>query len=113
MNIASGLITFVLLTLTGITLFFSLILALNGFSERDATPAMIFYIAWLVFITLLFSVAGYFLTKFLIKKSFNAILAVILSVVVAVGVGGIIDFGGLIVSSIIASEIRNSYKKNE
>jgi drug/metabolite transporter (DMT)-like permease len=111
MNIASALITFVLLALTGIGLFFGLVLALNGFSERDATPAMIFYIAWLVFFALIFSVISFFLTKFLIKKSFNAILAVILSAVVAVGIGGVIDFGGLIVSSIIASEIRNSYIK--
>ena len=111
MNIASGIITFVLLVLTGIVMFFFLLMGLNGFSERDANPAMIFYIAWLVFFTLLFSIAGFFFTKFLIKKSFNAILAVILSVVVAVGIGGVIDFGGLIVSSIIASEVRNSYIK--
>jgi uncharacterized membrane protein YGL010W len=111
MNIASGFITFVLLVLTGIGLFFGLVLALNGFSERDATPAMIFYIAWLVFFTLLFSLAGFFFTKFLIKKSFNAILAIIISVVTASGIGAGINFGGLIVSSIIASEVRNSYIK--
>lgn len=111
MNIASGIITFVLLALTALAMFFFLLVALNGFSERDATPAMIFYIAWLVFFTLIFSVAGYFFTKFLLKKSFNAILAVTLSVILASATGAAFDFGGLIVSSIIASEIRNSYMK--
>lgn len=91
--------------------FFFLMLALNGFSERDANPAMIFFIVWCVIAAVVLGAAGFFLTKFLIGKSFNAILAVILSIIAAVGVGFVVDFGGLIVSTIIASEVRDSYRK--
>lgn len=111
MNIASAIISFVLLALTGLAMFFFLLMALNGYSERDSTPAMIFYIAWLVFFTLILSVASYFLTKFLLKKSINGILAVSLSVILAGASGGLLNFGGLVVSGIIASEVRNSYMK--
>ena len=95
----------------GFGLFFFLMLALNGFSERDANPAMIFYIGWAIVFAIIFSAGSFFLTKFLIAKSFNAILAVILSIIAAGGIGLLIDFGGLIVSSIIASEVRSSYMK--
>ncbi len=111
MKFAAGIITLILMIGIGIGFFFFLMLALNGFSERDANPAMIFYAVWTIFFAVVFGGASFFLTKFLIAKSFNAILAVILSIIAAVGIGFVIDFGGLIVSTIIASEVRNSYKK--
>ena len=86
-------------------------LALNGFSERDANPAMIFFAVWCIIVAIALGAASFFLTKFLIGKSFNAILSLILSVIAAVGVGFVVDFGGLIASTIIASEVRDSYRK--
>ena len=111
MKIISGIITFVLMFAGGIALFFFLMIALNGFSERETTPAMVFYIVWLIFFAVISAVVSFFLTKFLIAKSFNAILALILSIITASGIGLAIDFGGLIVSSVIASEIRAGYQK--
>jgi hypothetical protein len=111
MNIASGVITFILLIVVGTGAFFFLLLGLNGFSEREANPAMIFFAVWCVFFAIALGAASFFLTKFLIKKSFNGILALILSVVAAIGIGFVVDFGGLIVSTIIASEVRDSYRK--
>lgn len=111
MNIASGIITFVLLIAVGIGSFFFLLLGLNGFSERDANPALIFFAVWCVIFAFALGAASFFLTKFLIGKSFNGILALILSVVAAVGVGFVVDFGGLLASTIIASEVRDSYRK--
>ena len=46
MNIASAIIAFVLLLASAVAWFFFLMLALNGFSERDAMPAMIFFAVW-------------------------------------------------------------------
>jgi hypothetical protein len=111
MNITSGIITFVLLVASAIGWFFFLMLALNGFSERDAGAAMIFFAVWTLAVAVALAAAGFFLTKLLIAKSFNAILALVLSVIVAVAVGFVADFGGLIVSAIIASEVRESYRK--
>jgi len=111
MKMASGIISLILMLGIGIGFFFFLMLGLNGFSERDANPAMIFYIIWVIFFAFALSLGSFFLTKLLIAKSFNAILALILSVVAAVGVGFVFDFGGLLVSTIIASEVRNSYRK--
>lgn len=111
MNILSGIVTFVLLIAVGFGLFFFLLLALNGFSERDANPAMVFYIIWMIIFAIVFGVVSFFLTKFLIAKAFNAILAVVLSIITATAIGTAIDFGGLLVGTIIASEVRQSYQK--
>lgn len=109
MKIASVVFTFVLLACFGIGMFFGLILALNGFSERDAGPALIFYIAWLAFFTMVFSAGSFFLTKLLLKKSYNAILALLISICVNIGAGLIVDFLGLIAGAVLASEIRKSH----
>jgi hypothetical protein len=111
MNIASGIITFVLLAASAVGWFFFLLLALNGFSERDANPAMIFFVVWSLICAIVLGAASFFLTRFLIGKSFNGILALVLSVVAAVGIGFVVDFGGLLASTVIASEVRNSYRK--
>jgi hypothetical protein len=111
MKIAAGLTTFVLLLVCAIGWLFFLLLALNGFSERDAMPALIFLIVWALIFSIALGAGSFFLTKLLIAKSFNAILALVLSVVAALGVGFVADFGGLIVSTIIASEVRDSYRK--
>lgn len=111
MNILSGIVTLILMIVAGLGWFFFLMLALNGFSERDANPAMIFYTIWMIFFAILFGIVSFFFTKFLIAKSFNAILAVIISIIVATGIGAIVDLGGLFVSTIIASEVRQSYQK--
>ena len=111
MNIISGIVTFVLLLGTGFGLFFLLLLGLNGFSEREANVAIVFYLVWGLVFAVVFGAASFFFTKFLIAKSFNAILALILSIVVATAIGAAIDFGGLMISALIASEIRNSYIK--
>lgn len=111
MKTASGIMTFVLLLGAGCGLFFFLLLALNGFSEREANPAIVFYSIWILFFAVVFGVASFFIAKFLLAKSFNAILALTLSIVVAGGIGALINFGGLIISTLMASEIRNSYIK--
>jgi len=111
MKIASAIITFVLLAGIGFGFFFFLLLALNGFSEREATPSLIFFGVWTFVFAVGLAVGGFFLTKLLIAKSFNAILALILSIIAAVAFGFVADFGGLIISTIIASEVRESYRK--
>lgn len=111
MNIASGIITLILLIASAVAWFFFLMLALNGFSERDANPAMIFFVVWAILAAIVLAAGSFFLTKLLIAKSFNAILALALSVIAAIAVGFVVDFGGLIASTLIASEVRESYKK--
>ena len=108
MKTASAIITFVLMGAGSVVLFFFLLLGLNSFSERDTNAAIIFYVVWLLFFAAAVSTGALFLTKFLIAKSFNAILAVTLSVTAAIAVGLVCDFGGLLASTIIASEMRNS-----
>ena len=111
MKIVSAIITFILLAASGVLSFFLLLLGLNGFSESDAAPAIYLFIGIAVFSTIVLSIGSYFLTNYLIKKSFNAILAVIISIVAAVAVGLLVDFGAVFGSAILASEIRQSHTK--
>lgn len=106
MKIATAIIILVSLAIIGFSSFFFLLLALNGFSERDTTASLIIHTIWVVVCAIVMSFAGYFATKFLIGKSLNAVLSMIISIVLFVGLGAIINFGGIIVSAIVASEVR-------
>ena len=53
MKVAAFLITLLGNILIGAILFFFLLLALNGFSEKQATPAIILYIIWALIFSIL------------------------------------------------------------
>jgi hypothetical protein len=111
MKILAFIITVLANFAVGAVLFFFLLMALNGFSERDANPAIVFYVVWAFVAAIGLGIGSFFLTKFLIAKSFNAILALVISVIAAVGLGAVADFGGIIAGAMIASEVRESYMK--
>ncbi len=107
MKIASFLITLLGNILIGAILLFFLLLALNGFSEKQATPAIILYVIWaLIFSILAASLSVWTLIFLVNKKSFNSLLAGLISVGVFTIIGVAINFAGLIISTILASELR-------
>ncbi len=90
----------------GIVLFFILLLSLNGYSGKQAEPGLILFIIWV----LLFSAAAVcavlsanFLTA---KKSLNWIAASLISVLIFVVAGAILNFGGTIVAIVLTEALR-------
>ncbi|HSK70771.1 MAG TPA: hypothetical protein VK892_03680 [Pyrinomonadaceae bacterium] len=80
----------------GIILFFFLIIALNGYSESQATPGLILFIVWILFFSLAAAVFSFFTVTFLTKKkSFSPFAAAVFSTIGFVFIGGILDFIGI------------------
>lgn len=86
-------------------LLFFLMLGLNGFSERDANYAFLFFIIGAIVVAVLAGILGIVLLKILIKKSFRSVSASIISILIFSILGIIINialwFGGLIIAEIV------------
>ena len=86
-------------------LLFFLMLGLNGFSERDANYAFLFFIIGAIVVAVLSGVLGIVLLKILINKSFRSVSASIISILIFSILGIIINialwFGGLIIADIV------------
>ena len=101
------LIVFIITTVTqavvAITCFFFLLVGLNGYSERQATPSLIFYIVF-SFITILGMsfIAGlaakYFLDKSWMGKGIASVVGIITSSIL----GAVVVVGGMFVAFVIA-----------
>lgn len=89
----------------GVFLLFFLMLGLNGFSERDANYAFLFFIIGAIVAAVLSGVLGIVLLKILIKKSFRSVSASIIAILIFSILGTVINialwFGGLIIADIV------------
>jgi hypothetical protein len=84
------------------------LLGLNGFSERDANYAFGIFIVGGLLVSILAAFGGIFLVKLLMKKEWNASLAVLLSVVAFVALGFVLKVVILFVGIFVADFIRTS-----
>ena len=109
---AAKIITFLLIFginfTIGVGFVFLLMLGLNGFSERDANYAFGIFIVGGLLVSILAAFGGIFLVKLLVKKEWNAPLAVLLSVVAFVALGFVLKVVILFVGILAADFIRTS-----
>lgn len=103
-----SIIVFILIALAqlavAVVIFFMLILGLNGFSEKDATPSLIMFIALSVACALGLGVAGAFTAKRIAaKKSLGGVAASAISVVGFSALGALILVGGFFAALVLAS----------
>ncbi len=68
MQIINFLITIFVNVAAAVAMFFFLLLALNGYSEQQATPGLILYIVWALFFSLAASVLSILAANYLINK---------------------------------------------
>lgn len=88
-------------------LFFFLIIGLNGYSEKQATPGLILFIVWSLLFSLLAAVLSVLTAKYLIgKKSFGSISAVAIASPVFIIVGGIAGFLGVFAAVALIEALR-------
>lgn len=106
---AAKIITFLLIggvNLTvGIVLLFFLMLALNGFSERDANYAFLFFIIGAFVVTALSGILGIVLLNLLVRRNFRSVSASIIAVLIFSVLGAVINiallFGGVIIAELV------------
>ena len=89
----------------GVILLFFLMLGLNGFSERDANYAFLFFIIGAFVTAALSGILGIVLLNVLINKNFRSVSASIIAVLIFSIIGAVINialcFGGLIIAEIM------------
>jgi hypothetical protein len=91
----------------GIMLFFILLLSLNGYSGKQAEPGLILFIIWVLLFSAAAAVCAVLSANFLTaKKSLNWIAASLISVLIFVVAGAILNFGGTIVAIVLTEALR-------
>jgi hypothetical protein len=91
----------------GVVLFFFLLLGMNGYSEQQATPGLITFIVWILLASLLVAVLSIVMTNFLTaKKSINFWVSSLISVLVFVILGAVINVVGWFVSLFVTEALR-------
>ena len=92
----------------GVAIIFLLMLGLNGFSERDANYAFAIFISGGLVVSFLTATAGIFLVRLLTGKQWNAVLAVLVSVVAFVALGFVLKVVIFFIAIFVADFVRTS-----
>jgi len=91
----------------GIMLFFILLLSLNGYSGNQAELGLILFIIWVLLFSIAAAVCAYLSANFLItKKSLNRIVASLVSILIFVVIGAILNFVGMVAAIILTEALR-------
>lgn len=106
-SIISSVITALFLFLFGFVLFFGLIVAFNGLSEREATPALMTSLicqgVGLIFFAVL---AGRLPRSFIEKLNWNRIVAAAVSILAGTTLGGVLAAAAALLSVFVAEGLR-------
>ena len=104
MRIIVFIITALVQAAAAVAIFFMLVLGLNGFSESDATPSLVFFIALGVLSPLTLSGLGaYAAQRIAEKKSMGGVAASALAVISFSALGVVILVGGFFAALVIAT----------
>lgn len=88
-KIAAAVITLVVNIAAGVAVFFALLLALNGYSESDATPGIVAYVILALLVTLSMTAMAVLLVGLLLKKGLGAALSAVIAVA-ACSIAGVV-----------------------
>ena len=106
-SILSTVITVILLLIFGAAVMFFLLVALNGFSERAATPALLTSLVCQGAGILLAGVLTWRLPKIFMEKfNWNKAIAVVVSIPTGLTLGGLIGSAALFIGIIVAEAMR-------
>ncbi len=91
----------------GIMLFFFLLLSLNGYSEKQAKPGLILFIIWVLLFSAAAAACAVLSANFLTtKKSLNWLAASLVSILIFVVIGAILNFVGTIAAIFLTEALR-------
>ena len=91
----------------GGVLFFFLLLALNGFSGKQAEPGLILFAVWVLLAALLAGAASVWLTNFfVVKKEMNFWLAAAISIIIFSLCGCVFNVVGWFASLFVTEALR-------
>jgi hypothetical protein len=108
-KIAALLITLIINIAIGVAVFFFMLLAMNGYSESDASYGLVTYLVLAVIVTLLMSAGAAFLVHVLLKRKFTALVSVLISVPIFSVAGAGLKIVCSIIGVAIAEYVRVNY----
>ena len=108
-KIAAFVITLLINVATGVIVFFFLLLALNGYSESDATYGIAAYIVLALFVSILMCLCASLATQVLLNRKFRALAAVAISTAAFSIVGIGLKIVCSVVGVMIAEFVRVNY----
>lgn len=107
-RLISSVLAVLICLLTGVAILLFLLLAMNGYSEADATWGLAAYIILAFLTAVLIGFAAYYSTNYLLRRTMNAALAAILPAGVLVVLGA----GMQVISGLIAVGIAEFARVN-
>ncbi len=105
-KITAFFITLLLNVAAGVALFFFMMLAMNGFSESDATYGFIAFIVLALMVTILTSSGAAYLVHVLQKRKFHGAVAALIAVPIFSFIGVGLKIGCSIIGVLIAEYVR-------
>jgi hypothetical protein len=109
LSIISAVITAIFVILIGLFIFFMILVALNGYGDREGTAALAINLICSGGGTILSAILAGWLTRLTIDKfNWNKILAIIVSMAAGTTLGSVAALGSLVLSIIAADMLWNS-----
>ena len=104
-KVAAFLITLLINFAAGVAIFFFMLLAMNGYSESDATWGLGFYIVLALLVSASMSAAAFLAVQLMIKREINAAAAAVLAIpifsVIGAGLKIVCGFLGVLISEYV------------
>lgn len=108
-KIAAFITTFVINIALGVVIFFFMLLAMNGFSESDATWGLAVYIVLAVAVSIPVSVTAVLLVRLLVKKQFSDTVSTLIAVPVCSTIGTTLICASGVIGMMVAEFVRVNY----
>ena len=108
-KLAAFVITLIINIAIGVAVFFFMLLAMNGYSESDASYAIGAYIVLAVIVTLLMGAGAAFVGHVLLNRQFGGLVSVLIAVTIFSVVGAVLKIVCSIIGVAIAEFVRVNY----
>ena len=108
-KIIAAILTLLINIAAGVVILFMMLVAMNGFSESDATWGLGVYIVLGLMISLLMGVGAFFFASRLLKKEFSPVASVLISIPVFAIAGSVLKMVSSLIGIGVAEYVRVKY----
>jgi hypothetical protein len=108
-KIAAFIITFVVNIAVGVVIFFFMLLAMNGFSESDATYGLAAYTILAIVVSLLMSGGAVVGVHTLMNRGFRAVTSALMAIPIFLILGAVLKIACSIIGVSVAEYVRVNY----
>ena len=108
-RIISGILTLLLVLAAALVVLFMMLIAMNGYSESDATPGLVTYIVIAVGSAIATSTAAFFISGIFIRRGSTPAVAALIATPLASVIGVIITVVACFMGIGVAEYVRVNY----